>query len=112
MHKFILAILVMFSSFASAGAFSEIDLVTRQEVANHFSQGWEDQTFEFDWDHDIWALELEPVGADEECLAMVTGLASNPVGRGGGTYRFWVCITRGELGFEAELYDTDLVGDE
>jgi len=64
----------MFSSFVSAGAFSEIDLVTRQEVANHLSQGWEDQTFEFDWDHDIWALELALFPAFVNRVQLVVGL--------------------------------------
>lgn len=111
MKNLILLAMLVIGSIAQAGAFSEIDLVTRETVAKEFRQGFGDIEYNFDIDNDIWSLDLVPVDADEECLAMVTGFARGNGSSGYATYKFWVCITRDGRGFDGELYDTDLVGE-
>ena len=77
---------------ASAGAFSEIDIIVREAVGNAYND-------EISTSEDIWDLDLVE-NYQMDCLAMVTGLAMKPDTKTAtaNPTRFWVCISKSASG--------------
>lgn len=116
--KYLFITLIYLFSINNSFAFNQTDPVTpehqalvRGEVERAFSQGWDDDVFDFSPCDDIWSLLYEDSN-EMECLAVVTGLAEKPDYSGTQTHRFRVCLSLdpdGEL--EAELWESQPDGD-
>jgi len=80
-------------SSAFAGDMSEIDIVTRETVANQYYPGVDQEEYLRYMQSEIWNVKIEE-GTEPGCLVVVSGTATNLYTPELDEYNFWVCITR------------------
>jgi hypothetical protein len=90
--KLIALFFVILSFQAHAGGMKEIDLITRETVANAYYTGHDQDEYYDYMDQEIWGVNLE-AGIEGKCLVTVTGMATTYT-ETIGINKFWVCINK------------------
>ena len=80
---------------AFAGEMKKIDQETRETIAEEYFFGDTEEEYQNYIQNEIMNLEIIAPGVgEEECLVVVTGIATSMYSPELDMYKFWVCITR------------------
>ena len=93
MKTFIAILTLVTAIWAHAGDMSEIDLITRETVANAYYLGEDNDGYMEYMYNEIWDMELTD-GIEGKCLVTVSGKATTYFNAQTGINSFVVCINR------------------
>lgn len=113
MIKSLILLFVITSKTVFAGEFSKIDHAVREGVEQFYSQSWDDDEAQSEFDReDIWGLELSNQKIPQ-CFVVVTGFVKKGIAEKKGTYQFTACVAKDKFGnYEAFVLEDGLVADE